>query len=132
MKEIMVGLAGAAGASVTRENTALSVKSGGMLVLSTPAMAALMEQAAYESVQPLMDEGDTTVGCSIDIRHIAATIMGRNIHAESTVVSVTGRKITFALKAYDEAGLIGEGTHERFVVAKERFIAKAEQRGTPE
>lgn len=127
-EELKIGLKGAASALVTRENTALMVKSGGLLVLSTPAMVALMEQAAYESAEKCLPEADTTVGISLNISHNAATLIGRDIRAESELTAIEGRKLTFNLKAYDDAGLIGEGTHERFVVNRDRFIEKASRR----
>jgi predicted thioesterase len=71
-----------------------------------------------------LDEGASTVGTSLNISHLSATPVGMRVKAVATVTGIDGRKISFDLKAYDETGLIGEGTHERFVVFSEKFVAK--------
>lgn len=125
---LVVGIKGRAETVVSEANTAKTVGSGTLPVFATPMMAALMEQAAWESIQPYLDEGMGSVGTKLCISHQAATAVGGKVWAESEVTLVDGRRIELAVRAYDEAGLIGQGSHERFIVADERFTAKAEKR----
>ncbi len=122
------GITGFAEVTVTAHNTAETLKSGDLPVFSTAALAALMEQAAYTSVAPFLDAGSHTVGTRIEVRHLAASPVGASIRAESTLTAVSGRLLTFALRAFDNAGLIAEGTHERAVVTRARFLEKAASR----
>lgn len=121
--EITVGMKGEVSTLVEREDTALEVGSGELLVYATPCMVALMEGAACEAIAPL-PEGKTSVGVELNVSHKAATPVGMEVRAEAEVTAVAGNTITFRLAAYDEAGLIGEGTHKRAVVSSERFLAK--------
>ena len=122
---ILVGMKGETGTLVEREDTAAEVGSGSLLVYATPCMAAMMEAAACEAVAAGLSEAETTVGIELNIRHISATPVGLEVRAEAEVTAVEGKIISFSLKAYDEAGLIGEGTHKRAVVGCERFLEKA-------
>ena len=122
--EITIGLKGKAGTDVTREDTALEVGSGSLLVYATPCMVALMEGAACEAIQDTLPEGKTSVGISLDISHLAATPVGLEVRAEAEVTAVEGNTISFRLAAYDEAGLIGEGSHKRAIVSTQRFLDK--------
>lgn len=99
--------------------------SGSLPVYATPAMTCLMEKAATEAVEALVPEGWTTVGISLHVAHTAATPVGLTVRAEAEVTAVEGRKIIFTVRAYDDQGEIGVGSHERFAVAKEKFLAKA-------
>ena len=121
--EITVGMKGEVSTLVEREDTALEVGSGELLVYATPCMVALMEGAACEAIAPL-PEGKTSVGTELNVAHKAATPVGMEVRAEAEVTAVDGNTITFRVAAYDEAGLIGEGTHKRVVVSSERFLAK--------
>ena len=125
-----VGTKGKTETIVTEDMTALKVGSGEAMVLATPVMAALMEKAAQDSVKTLIEEGKTTVGTALSIRHVSATPVGMRVWAETevTAVSENGRMITFAVSAYDEKGLIGEGTHERAIVTLARFQEKTEEK----
>ena len=109
---------------VTTENCANSVGSGDLAVYATPAMIALMENAAMNAVAAELPEGSTTVGGEINATHIKPSLVGAEISATAELVSVEGRKLTFKVQAVDAIGVIGEGTHVRFVVDKERFMAK--------
>lgn len=111
---------------VTKANTAKAMGSGTLDVFATPAMIALMENTAYESVAPELEEGSGTVGTALNVKHIAATPVGMKVVCESELVKVDGRALTFTVKAFDETGLIGEGEHERFIVFNEKFQAKAD------
>jgi predicted thioesterase len=120
----LLGVAGHAATVVGSDNTAVSVGSGALPVFATPMMAALMEQAAVAAVQPFMPLGKTTMGTGLNIRHLAATPVGHNVQAEAVVVAVEGRRIEFKVTVFDEREKIGEGSHERFVVDAENFLAK--------
>lgn len=122
--ELIKGIQGRKDIVVTPEKTAKTVGSGLLEVFATPAMIALMEEVASESVAPALAEGSTTVGTLVNVAHVAATPVGAPVWCETELIEVEGRKLTFTVKAYDNAGLIGEGTHERFIVFSEKFMAK--------
>ena len=109
---------------VSHENTALKLGSGDMEVFATPAMVALMENAAMRAVQSELAEGDTTVGTAMQTSHIKASKLGAQITASAELTEIDGRALHFHVKAWDEVGIIGEGKHTRFIVTKERFLAK--------
>ena len=120
------GIKGTQEVVVSEENTAKTMGSGALDVFATPAMIALMEKTAGESVQPYLEEGSGTVGTLMNVKHVAASPVGMKITCETELVKVDGRALTFTVKAFDEAGLIGEGEHERFVVFNDKFQAKAD------
>ena len=109
---------------VSASNTAATLGSGDMDVFATPAMVALMENAAMKAVAAALPEGSATVGTQMNTSHIKASALGATITASATLTQVEGRKLTFAVKAWDEQGTIGEGEHTRFVVDRERFLSK--------
>ncbi len=113
---------------VSESNTALAMGSGSLLVFATPAMIALMEGTAAQSVEPLLEEGKTTVGTNLSIKHVSASPIGAHIRCESTLTEVNDRALTFEVKAFDNAGLIGEGTHQRFIVDAAKFSKKATEK----
>ena len=125
---IEVGLKGRAEVLVVYENTAAAVGSGLVPVFATPSMIALMEQAAATSLLPYLDEGQGSVGIHLDVSHQAATPVGMKVWAESEVIEVTGKQIIFSVSAYDDCGLIGQGTHKRALINIDRFMAKTEQK----
>lgn len=108
-----------------REDTAQEVGSGDLLVYATPCMVALMEGAACDAVAGALDDGQTTVGTALNIEHVAATPVGLEVRAEAEVTAVEGKVITFNLRAFDEAGEIGRGTHRRVIVGSQKFLDKA-------
>ena len=91
-------------------------------------MCALMEEAAQAAVQPYLEEGEGTVGIALSITHEAPTPLGATVTAKAIVSAVEGRKITFNIEASDGVGIIGRGTHERFVINNEKFMAKVASR----
>ena len=125
---IQIGQSAIATITVTESNIAKTMKSGSLEVFATPAMCALMEEAAQAAVQPHLEEGEGTVGISLSISHDAPSPIGSTITATATVTAVEGRKITFAIEASDGVGIIGKGTHERFVINNEKFMAKVSTR----
>ena len=120
--QIEVGMKGEASTLVEREDTAFEVGSGSLLVYATPCMVTLMEGAACEAIEEALSEGQTTVGTELNIRHISATPVGLEVRAEAEVTAVEGKAITFKVTAYDEAGVIGEGEHKRFIVNSQKFL----------
>jgi predicted thioesterase len=109
---------------VDGSNTAIAMGSGDLPVLATPAMMALMENAAMLAVAPHLPEGSTTVGGHIAASHIKPTAVGEAVTATATVIKVEGKKIEFEVQAHCGDTLIGEGTHLRFIVDKEKFMSK--------
>ena len=122
---IEAGMKGRAETVVSQANTAQAACSGALPVYGTPFMCALMEKAAWTSIAPFLAAGESTVGTKMEISHLSASPIGMKVWAESEVTQVDGRCIELKVSAYDEKGLIGEGTHQRFIVANERFLAKA-------
>ena len=118
------GLTATSRTVVTQENTAQALGSGDLAVFATPAMVALMENAAMRAVAEALPEGATTVGTEMNCSHIKASPLGAAISATAVLTEVDGRKLTFTVGASDEQGIIGEGVHVRFVVDRERFMAK--------
>ena len=118
------GLSFTATMRVTPEVTAEYIGSGYLAVLATPAMCALMENAAMTAVANHLEEGQTTVGTALNIEHSRATKVGEIITATAVLTEVNGRELQFNIAARDEVGVIGEGTHTRFIVNREKFMAK--------
>ena len=109
---------------VDETKTAKTLGSGNLDVFATPAMVALMENAAMLAVAPSLEEGDTTVGARMDTTHIKPSALGDTITATATLTSVEGRKLTFSITAADSQATIGEATHIRYVVNETKFMAK--------
>ena len=103
--------------------TAEHIGSGSVHVLATPMMIALMEAAALEAVQPYLSEGWTTVGTKVDIEHVRPTPVGEEVTAEALLIKVEDRALEFSVKAMDSRGLIGQGTHHRFIINLEKFAS---------
>ncbi len=120
------GLKGSAWVEVTAANTAAAMASGALEVFATPAMAALMEKAARDSVQPFLEPGQGTVGVSLHIEHLAPTPIGMQVCAETELTAVEGRMLDFRVEARAGEELIGRGTHRRCVIDNQRFLAKAQ------
>ena len=120
--EITVGMKGIVDTVVEREDTAKEVGSGDLLVYATPCMVALMEGAACEAIAEVLKDTETTVGTALNIEHISATPVGLEFRAEAVVTAVEGKVITFEVKAFDEAGEIGHGTHKRVIVNSQKFL----------
>ncbi|RGN47618.1 MULTISPECIES: thioesterase family protein [unclassified Bacteroides] len=118
------GLTFTSKAVVKKENTAITMGSGDMEVFATPAMVALMENAAMKAVAAELSEGATTVGAMMNTSHIKPSPLGAEVSATAVLTEVDGRKLTFSVKASDEAGVVGEGTHIRYIVDRERFLSK--------
>jgi predicted thioesterase len=121
---IETGLKHTSELTVTDAVTAVQMGSGDMPVLATPAMMALMENAAMLAVANELPEGSTTVGGHIESSHLKPSKIGDKVSATAEVTKVDGKKIEFKVAAYSGDSLLGKGTHLRFIVDKERFMTK--------
>ena len=121
---IEIGLKHTSELRVSEALTAIAVGSGDMPVLATPMMMALMENAAMLAVRDKLPEGSTTVGGHIESSHLKPSKIGDVVKAEAEVTKVDGKKIEFRVSAYSGETLIGEGTHLRFIVDRQKFMSK--------
>lgn len=121
-----IGIKGRQERVVSYEETAEYISSGLLPVFATPCMIQLMEATARLSVEPYLGEGQSTVGTSVNIRHLASTFVGCKVTCESELVEIDRRRLVFAVKVYDDKELLGEGTHERFIIDNEKFLARLE------
>jgi fluoroacetyl-CoA thioesterase len=120
-RDLKPGLVGRSETTVQPSNTARAYGSGLVEVFATPAMIALMELAASNSVQPLLPPGFVSVGTEVNIKHIKATGLHKRVWAGTELKSVEGNKLVFSVVAYDESGKIGLGSHTRYIVKEEFF-----------
>lgn len=124
------GIIGEKSIIVTEELTAKAMKSGELMVYATPAMIALIEEAAYQSVSGMLEEGAGTVGTLMNVEHISASPVGMRVNAKTELVEVDGRRLVFQVEAYDENGMIGKGVHERFIIENKKFQDKTDAKLT--
>ena len=124
MDKIKIGVTGEKSTVVVMENTALAMGSGTLRVFATPAMIALIEGCCAESVEDLLDEGITSVGTQVNIEHLSASPVGAGIVCRSVLNAFDGRRLDFDVEVYDNAGLIGKGTHTRYTVKADSFVNK--------
>ena len=121
---LKIGLSHTSTTIVNNSNTARTYGSGGLDVFATPAMVGLMENAAMTAVENELPQGSSTVGAHISTSHVKPSKLGAAIKATAILEEIDGRKLTFKVSACDDDGLIGEGTHIRYIVDIERFMAK--------
>ena len=114
--------------TVTPKDTARTFDSGGLDILATPMLICSAERSCKNMVDPLLDEGLGTVGTMVNIRHLAPTPVGMKYWCESEITAIEGRMIRFRVTLRDETEIIGEGTHERFVIINDRFSEKANRK----
>lgn len=119
------GIKGRKSVTVSEANTAKTMGSGTLDVFATPAMITLIEQAAYTSVASELEPGWGSVGTALNVQHLSATPVGMTVTAETELVEVDRRRLVFSAQVFDETGLVGQGTHERFLVENEKFQSKA-------
>ena len=117
---------------VTESDTAAKWGSGLVPVFGTPSLVGLMEAAAVKALEGHLPESQTTVGGRIDVRHLAATPIGMQVHARAELTSIDGKKLTFHIEAFDEAEKIGEALHERFMIDTEKFINRTQAKSKHE
>jgi predicted thioesterase len=128
MKSLKLGLSAKVEIIVSETNTAAHLGSGSITVYATPALVALMENAAVRALVGHLSDGQTTVGGQIDVRHLAATPVGMKVRARAELTEVSGRKLTFQVQAWDEEELIGEAKHIRYIVDVDKFIRKVKEK----
>ena len=124
--EIPIGAKGRAEMTVTPDKTAAAIGSGSVEVFATPWMIAMMELSACNALAPYYDEGQSSVGTKLNVSHDAATPVGMQVCAEAEGIEVDRRRIVLKVTAWDGQGVIGQGTHERFLINAEKFLAKTE------
>ena len=122
--EIRPGLSAEVEIVVAETDTAAKLGSGSIAVYATPALVALMENAAVKALEDHMPEGQTTVGGQIDVRHLAATPVGMKVCVRAELLEMSERKITFRVQAWDEVELIGEASHVRFMIEESKFMER--------
>lgn len=127
-EELKTGIKGQKSVVVDETNTARTFHSGELDVFATPAMIALMEDTALESVKDYLEEGQGTVGTLVNVTHVAATPLGAVVRCESELVEIDRKRLVFKVSAYDDGGLIGSGMHERFIINVEKFMEKANRK----
>lgn len=124
-KEIKPGITGEVRLKVDEKDTAVVYESGSVRVLATPALIRFMEKAALSSVAPYLDEGLTTVGTRVDVKHLAATPVGMDVVITARLAEVEGKRLLFEVEARDQVDLIGTGAHERFIVKTDSFVSRS-------
>jgi fluoroacetyl-CoA thioesterase len=127
-EDLQPGLSVEVEITVSERETAAHMGSGLVPVYATPALVALMENAAVHALEGHLPPGQTTVSGQIDLRHMAATPVGMRVRARAELVEVQGRKLTFHIQAWDEAEQIGEARHVRFLIEEETFKAKVKMK----
>ena len=127
-ENITVGLKNEKTVKVEYNMTAASMGSGLLPVFATPYMVAMIEATCKDSVQPLLPSGYSTVGTKVEIEHLAPSVENMQIHFESELIERDRRRLVFEVKAYDDAGVVSTGRHERFIVENEKFMLKAVSR----
>jgi predicted thioesterase len=114
--------------TVTKDDTALALTSGGLEVLATPRLVAWMENVAYEGLESLMADGETTVGTSMTIDHEAATAVGGQVSVVATLTEIEKRLYTFVIEAFDNQEKIAQASHQRVRISVDRFLAKVNEK----
>lgn len=125
MSELKTGIKGQAETEVIFSNTAAAVGSGTLQVFGTPCMTALMEKATMESVQPYLESNEGSVGIEINVEHLAPSPLGMVVYAESELVSIDRKILTFNVTCRTATEVIGRGTHKRAIIDNIRFMQKA-------
>ena len=123
---LTVGIKGTLEKTAVSDLSARSMGSGELDVLATPALIAAVEETAWKSIAPYLEEGQGSVGTHLEVSHLAATPLGMKFWCESELVEINGRKLIFSVSAHDETGPIGKGTHERFLVDNASFQKKTD------
>jgi predicted thioesterase len=125
MEELKAGLTGSVEIAVTEKDTAERWGSGLVPLLGTPSLVALMENAAVRALEGHLAPGHTSVGGRMDVRHLAPTPVGMQVRARAELLEIEGRRLVFNVEGWDEVEQIGKASHERFIVDKAPFVARA-------
>ncbi len=125
MKEgLKVGIKLTATKTVSENETAANIGSGTLQVFGTPYLIAFMEKTSLDILAPYLDEGESSVGTLVNIKHLKANKVGDEVSCESIITNIDGKRISFNVKAMHGEAIIGEGSHERFIISVEKFLAK--------
>ena len=122
--EMLKGLSHSTMLTVEHKDTAAVYGSGSLEVFATPAMIAMMEKTCLECVNDKIGKGNTTVGISVNIKHLKASPIGATIRCEAKLIEVDRRRLVFEVRCFEGETLIGEGVHERFIVDSQKFMSK--------
>ena len=125
---INIGIIGEAKDMVNENNIAKTLRSGELNVYATPSMIALMEEAAYKSIQSELGQEKGSVGTLMNVKHLSSTPIGMEVTAKSELIEIDRRRLVFKVEAFDEGGKIGEGIHERFIIDNEDFQKKTDNK----
>ena len=125
---LKIGITGHGEVTVNEYKTARTLGSGELPVLATPALVALVEETAWRSIAGELEPGQGTVGTRIDLRHLSATPLDMRVWCDTELTEIDRRKLIFSFTAYDPAGKIAVGTHERFIVDNSTFLSKAQSK----
>lgn len=127
---ITTGIKGSCSILADESTSAKTLGSGTLDVFATPAMAALMEKTAWQSIAPYLQEGQGSVGTRLDITHDAATPLGMTVTCSSELIQIDGRRLVFEVTASDDKEIIGRGIHERFIIDNDKFLTKTAAKHT--
>jgi len=125
---ITVGMSNERSVWVESKNTAVSMGSGTLPVFATPAMILLAEQAASECLIPELQDGESSVGILVNMKHTSPSLVGAKVTCRAEVKEVDRARVVFDVVVSDDHGVIGTGAHERFIIKADRFMSKAEER----
>lgn len=128
MKEIQIGIMKEMKMLVKEEHLACNVGSGDLPVLSTPMLIAFMEKASSACLETFLEEGESSVGTLVNVQHLAATAVDRQVKVHAEIVEVDRKRVVFYVEAYDDKQRIGTGSHERFIINSEHFMNKTNQK----
>lgn len=121
---LKVGMTYESKQTVTKDKTAAAYGSGSIYVFATPAMIGLIENAALNCAEKGLSKEYSTVGIHVEVSHLAATPMNMEARAVAELTKIEGKKLTFKVEAFDEKDKIGEGTHVRYIINKNKFMQK--------
>lgn len=127
---ITTGIKGSCSILADESTSAKIMGSGTLDVFATPAMTALMEKTAWQSIAPYLQEGQGSVGTRLDITHDAATPLGMTVTCSSELIRIDGRRLVFEVTASDDKEIIGRGIHERFIIDNDKFLTKTAAKHT--
>lgn len=122
--DLKTGLTYTAAQIVELKDTAAQYGSGLVEVFATPAMIALMENAALKTVLPYLGDNFNTVGFEVNVKHLKPTPVGMKVECTATLIEIDGKKLVFNVIANDEEGKIGEGSHTRYIINSKKFMEK--------
>ena len=126
---LSIGIKGIQEQIVTKDNCAGRIGSGELDVFATPAMLALVEKTAWMSIADELGPEEGTVGTKVTLSHSAPTPLGKTVRCETELVEIDRKRLVFSFAVYDDSGIVGSGTHERFIINSERFMKKALEKG---